>query len=190
MTADPTPLPPIERSVSVSWEPDAAFRRFTADFATWWPSSSHSIGGKRVKQIAFETRVGGRIYEELLDGRRFQWGTLTAWDPPRRVAFTWHPSRDESVAQDVEVRFVPEGTGTKVVLISKGWERLGERASRERKGYSIGWGSVLATYAGRFSAAMVVFGLLSRIITFYLRITGKLEAEIDKARGRMPANPS
>jgi hypothetical protein len=51
-------LPPIRRSVSVSWDQDAAFRRFTADFGAWWPTRSHSIGGERVRRVAFEPRVG------------------------------------------------------------------------------------------------------------------------------------
>jgi uncharacterized protein YndB with AHSA1/START domain len=104
-------LPPVRRTISVSWDPEAAFRRFTEDFGAWWPSATHSIGGARVQRIGFECRAGGAIVEELKDGRRFQWGKVTLWEPPRRVAFTWHPSREETEAQDVEVRFVPEGTG-------------------------------------------------------------------------------
>jgi hypothetical protein len=75
-----------------------------------------------------------------------------------------------------------------VVLTSGGWERLGARAARERKGYHIGWGSVLDTYAGRFSLVMVVFSIISRGITLYLTVTGKLESEIDRAGGRMSAD--
>jgi uncharacterized protein YndB with AHSA1/START domain len=181
-------IPAVRRSVAVSWNPSDAFRRFTADFAAWWPSRTHSIGGRRVKRIAFECQVGGRIYEELTDGRRFQWGKVTVWDPPRRVGFTWHPSRDEREAQDVEVTFTAEGTGTRVELVSTGWERLGVRARRARKAYDVGWGSVLDVYAGRWSAAFVIFGLISTVLTFALRVSGKLDASIDKAGGRMPAN--
>jgi hypothetical protein len=83
-------LGPIHRAVSVSWNPDAAFRRFTADFATWWPRRTHSIGGPRVTAVVFEQHVGGRIYEEHDDGRRFQWGDPRV-DPPRSVRFTFHP---------------------------------------------------------------------------------------------------
>ncbi len=57
-------LPPIRRSVSVSWAPDAAFRRFTSDFGSWWPSRTHSVGGPNVRRIVFEPHAGGRIYEE------------------------------------------------------------------------------------------------------------------------------
>ena len=181
------PLPPIRRSVAVSWDRDTTFRRFTADFADWWPRGTHSIGGKRVKRIVFEGRVGGRIYEELDDGRRFQWGKLTAWEPVERVAFIWHPSLEERQAQDVEIRFVPEGTRTRVELVSSGWERMGAKARRQRKGYDIGWGSVLDVYASRWSAVVANFAVISRVITFFLRVTGKPEASIDKAGG-LPAN--
>ena len=182
-----SPLPPIERRTSVSWSQADAFRRFTADFATWWPSSTHSIGGKRVKRLVFECRLGGRIYEELLDGRRYQWGRVLAWDPPNRVAFSWHPSKDESLAQDVEIRFVAQGSGTEVVLVSSGWEKLGAKAARERKGYSVGWGGILDVFAQRRTATVVIFAIVSHAITLFLKATGRLEREIDQAGGRMPA---
>ena len=188
MTVPSMVLPPVKRAISVSWAPAEAFRRFTEGFATWWPSRTHSIGGSRVKRIVFECRVGGRIYEELNDGRRFEWGRVTAWDPPRRVGFTWHPSRDAREAQEVDVTFAPEDTGTRVSLTSTGWERLGAAARRQRKGYDVGWGSVLSVYAGRRNAAFFIFGFISIVLTYALRITGRLEAAIDKSGGRMPAD--
>lgn len=94
----PAPVPPVRRYVSVSWDPDTAFRRFTVEFADWWPRTTHSIGGELVKEITFECHAGGRITEELIDGRRYQWGVITAFEPPHRVAFTWHPSEPEASA--------------------------------------------------------------------------------------------
>jgi uncharacterized protein YndB with AHSA1/START domain len=178
-------IPPVQRDVLVSWDQDAAFRRFTSDFASWWPSATHSVGGSAVARLVFECHAGGRIYEELKDGRRFQWGTITAWDPPRRVGFTWHPSRDAAVAQDVEVRFIPEPAGTRVELVSTGWEKLGARAARERKGYSIGWGALLDVYAGRRSAVHLLFSVISRGMRLYLTLTGRLESEIAKSGGQL-----
>ena len=186
MMATESAIPPVRRSVSVSWPPEAAFRRFTDQFGTWWPRATHSIGGARVQRISFDGQVGGLIVEEMKDGRRFQWGRVTAWEPPRRVGFTWHPSRDEAEAQEVEVSFIPEGTGTRVELVSTGWERLGRRARTARRAYDVGWGSVLSVYAGRKSAAMAVFSLMSGAITPGLRITGKLESSIDRAGGKLP----
>lgn len=188
MTQATEVLPPIERSVLVSWDQEAAFRRFTSEFASWWPSSTHSIGGRKLKRVVFECRAGGRIYEELKDGRRFQWGKVTTWEPSQRVGFTWHPSKDEATAQDVEVSFARDAEGTRVVLRSWGWERLGAKAAQQRKGYLIGWGSVLDGYAGNTTPTIVLFALISHGITLLLKLTGRLEAEIDKAGGRMPAD--
>ena len=75
-------LPPVERSVSVSWDQEAAFRRFTVEFSSWWPWRTHSIGGRRVKRVVFEPQVGGRIFEEHVDGRRFQWGRVLEGERP------------------------------------------------------------------------------------------------------------
>ena len=96
-------IQPVRRSISVSWDQETAFKRFTSEFGSWWPSQSHSIGGDRIQRIVFEPQLGGRIYEEHKDGRRFQWGQVTLWDPPNRVKFNWHPARDSSTSQEVEI---------------------------------------------------------------------------------------
>lgn len=178
-------LPPIRRSVRVSWDPDTAFRRFTEEFGAWWPASTHSIGGPRLLRVVFECRVGGLIYEELKDGRRFQWGRVVAWEPPHRVAFTWHPSHEESKAQDVEVTFRPDGTGTNVELGSAGWERFGARARIARRGYDLGWRGILDVFARRPSMAAAIPAGISHAVTLALRVTGRLDAAIDKAGGRI-----
>ena len=161
---------PIRRSVSVSWTPEAAYQRFTADFSRWWPSYALSIGGRRVTNIVFEPRIGGRIYEEHKDGTRFLWGTVTALEPPRRVAFTFHSSRAESDAQTVEVSFLAEGTGTRVELVSTGWEKMSPEARRAHGGYKLSWKAALDGFANRSSGLLLFFSAMS--------------AGIDLVRGR------
>jgi uncharacterized protein YndB with AHSA1/START domain len=158
-------IEPVRKSVSVSWPQDEAYRRFTQDFAKWWPSYSYSIGGSRVARVVFEPRSGGRIYEEHKDGTRMLWGKVVALDPPRRVVFSFHPSRAESDAQHVEINFTREGEGTCVDLISTGWERMSEKVKATRGGYNLGWGLVLDRFAGRFKPVMLFFGLMSFGIT-------------------------
>ena len=156
---------PIRRSVSVSWPQEEAYRRFTQDFAKWWPSYSYSIGGSRVKRVVFEPRAGGRIYEEHKDGTRMRWGKVIALDPPRRIVFSFHPSRAESDAQHIEINFSREGDRTRVDLISTGWEKMSDKAKRTRGGYQLGWGLVLDRFAGRFRAVLLFFGAMSAGIT-------------------------
>jgi hypothetical protein len=75
------------------------------------------------------------------------------------------------------------GKGCRVVLVSSGWEKLGVRAARERKGYSVGWGAILEVFAGRHDAAVVFFATISRLIRFVLWMSGRLEREIENAGG-------
>ena len=77
----PESIPPIRRSVSVSWNQETAFRRFTEEFGSWWPTRTDSIGGEELQRIVFEQHVGGRIYEEHQDGLCFQWGEVILGNP-------------------------------------------------------------------------------------------------------------
>jgi uncharacterized protein YndB with AHSA1/START domain len=140
----------LRKTIEVAAAPDRAFRLFTEGIAGWWPVRTHSVGEDRAETVIFEPGVGGRIYERTLDGDEHVWGTVTAWEPPGRVVFTWHPGRGPDIEQDVEVRFEPSGTGTRVELVHTGWERLGDRAAAFRENYDGGWDIVLGE---RFAAA-------------------------------------
>ena len=119
--------------------PEHAFRVFTEEMGAWWPLWMHSVGGKNAKTCLLEGRVGGRLYERHRDGAESPWGTVTAWEPPHRVAFSWHPGDDESKSGDVEVRFVAVDGGTRVELEHRGFARLGSMARKAFHGYNVGW---------------------------------------------------
>jgi uncharacterized protein YndB with AHSA1/START domain len=178
-------IPPIRRSISVSWDPETAFKRFTAEFASWWPTKTHSIGGERLKEVVFEQHTGGRIYEEHQDGRRFQWGEVVLWEPPHRLKFTWHPSRDPATAQEVEVKFVSENEGTRLELTSTGWENWGKGARRARRGYDLGWKYVLNVWAGRRTKSMAVLDSLEALMTIGMKLRGGRDRVIAKSGGEI-----
>ena len=93
------------------------------------------------------------LYERMSDGQEATWGEVLVWDAPSRIVLTWHPGdEDASRATEIEVRFTPEGDGTRVDLEHRGWERLGEQAAEAQAGYDGGWEAVLATYAEAASA--------------------------------------
>ncbi|MDX2057780.1 MAG: SRPBCC domain-containing protein [Gemmatimonadales bacterium] len=154
-------IPPVRRSITVPWAVEAAFSRFTSEIATWWPYQSHSVGGDKVKTIVFEGQVGGRIYEDHVDGRRFLWGTVLEWDPPRRVRFTWHPGRKPETPTEVELTFQADGAGTRLELVHSGWERLGALGPKASKGYRLGWRYVLDVWAGRRTGFVVFMDLVT-----------------------------
>jgi len=156
MTEIKQTLAPVRKRIRVGWKPEEAFRRFTSGIAGWWPLRSHSVSGERAETVVFEERVGGRIYERSAGGDESTWGTVTAWEPPHRVAFTWHPGRDPKKPSDIEVRFFSDGAGSRLELVHTGWESFGPIAAKARRGYGIGWAYVLRIWADRRTSPVVL----------------------------------
>ena len=143
---------PVVVSVTVNAPPERAFEVFTTEIGSWWPAKTHSIGEERAVAVTMDGRAGGRIFERLDDGTEYDWGSVTAWEPPRRVAFTWKPSLEDRPYTDVEVTFTADGDSTRVVLTHTGWEKLGEQGIELRAGYGPGWEYVLGEcYGGAFA---------------------------------------
>lgn len=142
----PTPdLAPVVKRVSVPGDPATAFRAFTEEMGEWWPLATHSVGGEQATGVHFGAAVGEPIVELLADGTAVPWGTVTAWDPPRRVAFTWHPGTDRATATHVDVRFTATGDHTTVDLVHSEWERRPD-GPEMRDAYDGGWDLVVARY--------------------------------------------
>jgi uncharacterized protein YndB with AHSA1/START domain len=133
----------LRKTITVKRPPDRVFALFTDEIASWWPVETHSVSLAADAVVALEPRVGGRIYERTPDGAVHRWGTVTTWEPGRRIVFSWHPGRDETSAQEVELRFLPDAGGTRVELEHRGWERLGDEAAAMRESYRTGWELVL-----------------------------------------------
>ncbi|MGK3965835.1 SRPBCC family protein [Sorangium sp. So ce118] len=139
-------LPPIRRSVIVPLDPAAAFELFARRISAWWPLAARSAGASPAVSCAIEERVGGRVYERGSDGSETLWGTVLAWEPPGRLVITWHPGREASEAQEVEVLFLALGAHTRVELELRGWERVPKEAAALRARFEGGWPSLLARF--------------------------------------------
>src|SRR3954464_14547623 len=103
---EPAELEPLHLSVDVACDQHHAFSTWTARFGTWWPRG-HTVSGERDAVVVLEPGVGGRIFERTTDGREIEWGQVTAWEAPRRLAYLWHIRRDRADATDVEITFWP-----------------------------------------------------------------------------------
>jgi uncharacterized protein YndB with AHSA1/START domain len=142
----------VRKSLYVECPQARAFEVFTREIGTWWPTHSHSVGGSKIVEVSFEEKVGGRIYETHDDGGEDDWGSVLVWEPPARFVMTWHPGRDDSKATELEVRFAPEGDGTRVDLEHRGWEIYADEAAETRSSYDDGWGTVLEYYTRKLEA--------------------------------------
>jgi uncharacterized protein YndB with AHSA1/START domain len=118
----------VRKTVVVECPQEFAFELFTERIHSWWPHESHSPADELPESTTFEPRVGGRLYDRTAKGEEHEWAT------------------------ELEVRFVPEGDGTRVELEHRGWERYGDEAAETYASYNGGWEAVLKPFvaaAGR-----------------------------------------
>lgn len=163
-------MPPVRRTVTVKQPVDRAFALFTARIDQWWPRAASgqevAAGGG---SVVLEPRPGGRVYRRDADGSIEYWGTVSVWDPPRRLVLGWQPALHGPAVTEVEILFTPEGGGTRVDLEHRGWEELGGQAAAARAEYESAWADVLRQYAGAgqdngSAVAALVLGLCSVVI--------------------------
>ena len=115
---------PLRMSFDVACSAGHAFTVWTSGIAAWWPPD-HTMTG-RAETVILQEGVGGRIYERTADGTEHEWGEVTVWQPPARLAYLWYLGRDRADATEVEIRFLARGSGaTRVEIEHRGWERLG-----------------------------------------------------------------
>ena len=151
MSDQPSDTAPIRKTVTVPVPPQRAFELFTARIGEWWPLATHSVGEDQAISVAFGDGIGGSIVESLADGTTSVWGTITSWDPPHGVAYTWHAGTPVTEATSVEVTFTPDEHGHTVVeLVHSGWDNRPDGAA-VRAGYETGWNPVIKHYV-RFAA--------------------------------------
>ena len=143
----------IRKTMTVDCGVDEAFRIFTADMLSWWPVETHSIH-KRVAEIVLEPRVGGELFEVSVSGEKGHWADVLEWEPPSRLVLAWNISNGDESPTEVEVRFLPEGDGTRIELEHRGWERLAEDGAGRRESYDGGWDVVLGTYVERMAGTV------------------------------------
>lgn len=147
---------PVKKTIHVRATPDVAFAVFTDDFDSWWPRTHH-IGKSPMKKAIVEGKAGGRCYTEQADGTDCDWGRVLVWEPPYRLVLAWQITHewgyqpDLAQSSEVEIRFTPEGDGTRVDLEHRHLARHGAGAASMRIAIDSpnGWGGLLALFAAR-----------------------------------------
>src|SRR5208282_5809671 len=118
----------VRKNVRVQAPIERAFSVFVEQMETWWPATHH-IGKVPFEAIFVEPRVGGKWFERSAAGEICEWGKVLGWDPPRRVALSWHvgPGHDQpdwvvdpdpARASEVEIRFTALGTEMTLVELT------------------------------------------------------------------------
>lgn len=149
----------VHKEIVVEAPLDKAFAVFTEHFGDFKPPE-HNLLAVPIAETVFEPRVGGHIYDRGTDGSECRWARVLAFDPPRRVVFswdigpTWQLESDSENASEVEVRFIPETADrTRVELEHRNIDRHGPgwQAVAEGVGHDQGWPLYLERYAALLS---------------------------------------
>jgi hypothetical protein len=138
---------PLRITLDVACPAEHAFAIWTSRIGTWWPRD-HTVTGGPDLAIVLEGEVGGRIYERTAEGAEHDWGVVTVWDPPKRLAYLWHLGRERSAATEVDIQFIARGArDARVEIEHRGWERLGAGADVWRDRNRVGWETLLPHFA-------------------------------------------
>jgi uncharacterized protein YndB with AHSA1/START domain len=134
-------LAEIRKTVVLDAPLARAFEVWTRHVGRWWPLARHSVGGADATGCFIEPGVGGRLYETTRAGDEHLWGRVAVWEPPRRLAYSWHPQVDLSERTMVLIMFTPLAPDrTRLSLTHSGWQPGQEE---RRSTYHAGWDSVL-----------------------------------------------
>ena len=122
-------------ALRVKAAPERAFEVFVREIAVWWrPNVMFQTTPRAPGVLSFEGGRGGRLIETLTNGKVFEIGRITAWEPPHRLAFTWRQAAfPVELTTQVEVVFEAVGDETRVSVDHRGFDRVPEEnAARHR----------------------------------------------------------
>ncbi len=150
----------IRRTMTVPASAEQAFAVFTEGLASWWPAE-YTWSQEVLETIAIEPGAGGRCFERGPHHFECDWGRVLAWEPPRRLVFSWQispgrePQPNPTKASEVELRFTPEGEmATRIAFEHRGFERHGEGGDEYRAALDSppGWSYILECYVKAVTA--------------------------------------
>lgn len=140
----------LTKEFEVAASVEHAFDTWTRRIGTWWPRG-HTMAGDDHDDVVFDPEAG-RIFERTTSGGELDWGEITAWEPPHRVAYRWFLFFDRAEATDVEVTFAPTETGTRVRIEQAGFDRLGAQGPPRRRRTDQAWDTLAAAFRSALEA--------------------------------------
>lgn len=117
-------------AIRVAAGPEAAFAAFTRDIGRWWTSHPlFPLSRKGDGTLRFDPAgPGGRLVTCFDDGEEWEIGPVHHWLPGERLTFGWRlPSFRDDQATEVDVRFEPIGTETRVTVEHRGWDSVPQK---------------------------------------------------------------
>jgi uncharacterized protein YndB with AHSA1/START domain len=121
-------------ALRVKATPEQAFQAFVEDIGEWWRPNILFQTTPRPGVLSFAPGPDGRLIETRAGGKRFEIGKIRAWEPPRRLVFSWRQANFPiDLHTEVEVCFEPVGEETRVSIEHRGFDQVpADSAARHR----------------------------------------------------------
>jgi uncharacterized protein YndB with AHSA1/START domain len=132
---------PIVRSVEIGITPERLFPLLVepASLVRWWPDVAE-----------LEPRLGGRVRMTFRGGESVVTGTVTRFEPPKALGFTWVRAESPGVTTQVDFTVVPVAEDRcRVEVVHSGWEAAPEVRPMHDAGWAHFLGSLSALAEGR-----------------------------------------
>jgi uncharacterized protein YndB with AHSA1/START domain len=119
-------------ALRVKATPARAFSAFVEEIGAWWrPNGLFQTTPRAPGRLAFEPGEGGRLTETLANGKVFEIGRITAWEPPEKLVFSYHQANFPlDLHTEVEVSFEAAGEETRVTVEHRGFDQVPAGAAR------------------------------------------------------------
>ncbi|HEV2533417.1 SRPBCC family protein [Phenylobacterium sp.] len=119
-------------ALRVKASPARAFALFVEEIGAWWrPNGLFQTTPRAPGRLAFEAGKGGRLTETLANGKVFEIGRITGWEPPDRLVFSYRQANFPlDLHTEVEVRFEAVGEETRVSVEHRGFDQVPPGAAR------------------------------------------------------------
>ena len=116
-------------ALRVPADPLRAFEVFTQEIASWWqPSGLFQVTPRGDGKLVFEPGVGGRLFTMLDDGKEFEIGRISVWEPGKRLVFAWRQANFAAEqSTEVEVCFEAVGEETRVSIEHRAWDTIPQK---------------------------------------------------------------
>ncbi len=113
-------LEPIVHDYVLRCDAERAFEVYTRHIAAWW-HPSYTADAETLTAVRIEPGVGGRVYEAHSDGREYDWGRVTVWEPGGRLAYTSTLAQPPDHPSEVTVEFTSHDGGCRMRFEHGGW---------------------------------------------------------------------
>lgn len=154
----------VKLQETVPLPPEQAFDAFVQQMDIWWPRQgvfpySFAPETTRPLHIRCDGKLGGRYYETFADGSEYLIGSISVWNPPAELAYTWRDPAWEG-STGIYLRFAQEREGTRVVYTQDGFAAAGVPGLIPY--YQIGCQQTLSAYVAHCRALSALQALEQR----------------------------